>query len=688
MWTGTLADIGGTDMSRQKKWFAILFVLAIFAGMEGLNFHNHAWDVYAADPYQPGDTVQAYCGDCHANRNCVILDLLVPATCTGTGSALVQCTTCSNMIDATLPALGHDFKIVSGHEPTCTQPAEYHLVCSRCGATKEDGRAALGHAWSVTHESQPTCTAPGADRYICDRCGSSYLSEIPALGHNYQVTTLKAATCLEDGTSRYTCSRCGDSYTKTVPALGHDYKTTVEKEPTCEEEGLEASVCSRCGDRIEKVLDALGHDVEYEKTDATCTEDGKEEGVCKNCGELITVVIPALGHDPGPYQTVLEPTCTEKGREEAKCKRCGIVLPKDLEPVGHDYPEEWTLEKAPTIFAEGLESKTCRNCGDRITQTIPKKSPLPVIIAGGGGAAVLGGIAYYFYRKRRMKLAGNVANELFKPSFGTRSVLVVSENEELVKKLKGKKFLQVTRCEADALSEGIEENEPDLVLLDPCSEELLLELPALKETAESAEEETAGSDETPEEGEVTDAAETTGKTETEDTEEEEKKELRFALLMEPEIAAKNAALLETYRDEELITGVLDPDSKPSVVLTNLVLPILKPDVKSDESLSNIGAVADLLGIPVISAVLDAYVAGRDIKSVIEEDDEIGFSDASTIIGDIAGVLGFDTLAGAAGLTSDVQAIKDALDKEAGAYEHSEGKSAAEDIVDVVTDILD
>lgn len=674
-------------MSRQKKWFAILFVLVIFAGMNGLDLDYHAWDVHAADPYMPGGTIQAYCGNCNANRNCIIRDLVVQATCTGSGSAYVECPICSDFFEIVLPALGHDFKIVSGHEPTCTQPAEYHLVCSRCGATKEDGRAALGHAWSVTHESQPSCTSPGADRYICDRCGSSYLSEIPALGHNYQVTTLKAATCLDDGTSRYTCSRCGDSYTKTVPALGHDYKTTVEKEPTCEEEGLEASVCSRCGDRIEKVIEALGHDVEYEKTDATCTAEGKEEGVCKNCGELITMVIPALGHDPGPYQMVLEPTCTEKGREEAKCKRCGIVLPKDVEPIGHDYPEEWTLEKAPTIFAEGLESKTCRNCGDRITQTIPKKSPLPPIIAGGGGAVVLGGIAYLFYRKRRMKLAGNVARELFKPSFGTRSVLVVSENEELVKKLKGKKFLQVSRCEMDALAEEIEENGPDLVLLDPCSEELLLELPALKEAAGSAEEEPAEPAEISEAGEMKNPPETPEKAETEETE-EEKNELRFALLMDPEVAARNSALLETYRNDELITGVLEPDSKPSVVLTNLVLPILKPDVKSDESLSNIGAVADLLGIPVISAVLDAYVAGRDIKSVIEEDDEIGFSDASTIIGDIAGVLGFDTLAGAAGLASDVQAIRDALDKEAGAYEHSEGKSAAKDVVDVVTDILD
>ena len=114
---------------------------------------------------------------------------------------------------------------------------------------------------------------------------------------------------------------------------------------------------------------------------------------------------------------------------------------------------------------------------------------------------------------------------------------------------------------------------------------------------------------------------------------------------------------------------------------------MKPDVRSDESLSNIGAVADLLGIPGISAVLDAYVAGRDVKSVLESEEELGFSDAATIIADIAGVLGMDTVAGVAGLIGDVESIQAALDKEAGAYEHSEGVDAAKDVVDVVGDII-
>lgn len=118
-----------------------------------------------------------------------------------------------------------------------------------------------------------------------------------------------------------------------------------------------------------------------------------------------------------------------------------------------------------------------------------------------------------------------------------------------------------------------------------------------------------------------------------------------------------------------------------------MLPVLKPKAGSDESLENIGSMADLLGIPVISTVLSAYTSGRDIKAVLDEGD-IGVSETATIIGDIASILGLDTLGSVVGLVGDVESIRDAADEEAGAYERKEGVSGAKDIVEVVTDLLD
>ena len=140
------------------------------------------------------------------------------------------------------------------------------------------------------------------------------------------------------------------------------------------------------------------------------------------------------------------------------------------------------------------------------------------------------------------------------------------------------------------------------------------------------------------------------------------------------------------RDKKIINYI--PYGSDSItIMTKLILPILKPDLKSDEALGNIGAVADFIGVPGISTLINVYTSGRDIKSTLESE-EIGVSETATIISDIASILGLDTVASVAGLVDDVDSIKAAMDKEAGAYEGKGAISGAKDIVDVVTDIID
>ncbi len=666
-------------------FFLLLLVLTGALGLgaaENVHYHVHAYSL----PITPGSPYEGKCPVCGGNE-ATIADVIGQPTCTEGVTVYVYCNTIVGSVgEGYIPALGHDLSTKTTKKATCTEAGTKVSTCSRCSYSKSETIPALGHDFAVTQEIAPTCTAGGTRFLSCTRCGVSYTEALSPWGHSYHTDVLKEATCLEDGENRYTCSRCGNTYTETVEALGHDYVKETEKEATCTEEGLETETCSRCGDRIETELEALGHDVEYEETEPTCTEDGKKEGTCKRCGELVTEKIPALGHDMGASKVTKEPTCTEKGQRESECKRCGYMLQLEIAALGHDYPDEWTVEKAPTFFAEGLESRTCRRCGERVTRTIPKKDLTPVII-GTVGTLTLGGLVYYLLRKIRVrkKIADKASRELFKPAMGTRSLLVVSEDEELVKFLKGKKYLQVSTCAEEELKDSIAENGPDLVLLAPCGESLLPELPALKEAAEEEKEETGENAEASAEEKPAEKPEETA--EKPEAEEEEEKELRFGLLLEKETAEKNAELLKRYKEDGLITGALETGAGHNVILTKLILPVMKPDVRSDESLSNIGAVADLLGIPGISAVLDAYVAGRDVKSVLESEEELGFSDAATIIADIAGVLGMDTVAGVAGLVGDVESIQAALDKEAGAYEHSEGVDAAKDVVDVVGDII-
>gem|GEM_PF-2384489 len=590
-----------------------LLLAALFAGLALFLYlpHVHAYNV----PISPGDHFEGVCPVCGGNE-ASIADIISQPTCTSGTHVWVYCNTIVGSVgEADIPALGHNYVLISSVEPTCTSAGSRSYSCSRCGAATSESLAALGH---------------------------KYVSKV-----------INEATCTEDGLTKYTCSRCGNSYEKTVEALGHEWG-------------------------------------EEETVEATCTEDGHRRKECERCGEIEEETYPALGHSLGTFTVVKAETCTEDGTREAVCSRCGEKVRESIHALGHEYPEEWTLEKAATYFAEGLESKTCSRCGDRITQTIPKKNIVPIIAGGAGGIAVLGGLWYFLRKKLRRKVAEEVAKELFKPSVESRTVVISSQNEGLVKSLKGKTFLQVNACDEEGLAESVADNGPDLVILDPCDENTLKRLPELKEELQAQEETEESADPgTAASGQEASDAKTAGETESPSSTEEEEKpaELVFGLILEKDTIERNRDLLRTYKEDGLISGYTDTESGNYVVLTKLVLPVLKPKAGSDESLDNIGSIADLLGIPVISTVLSAYTSGRDIKAVLDEGD-IGVSETATIIGDIASILGLDTLGSVVGLVGDVESIRDAADEEAGAYERKEGVSGAKDIVEVVTDLLD
>ena len=207
---------------------------------------------------------------------------------------------------------------------------------------------------------------------------------------------------------------------------------------------------------------------------------------------------------------------------------------------------------------------------------------------------------------------------------------------------------KVTTCDNGELEEKAEEAGPDLIITDVLSEESLEELLARKEESLS--------------------------------------DYPIGIITIDEFIDNNREKLDQLVKDKTIVSYLPYESKETDILVKMVLPIMKPDLKSDESLENIGSVADLLGIPGVSAVISAYTAGRDIKSTLEEG-ELGVSGTATIIGDIASVLGLDTVASVAGLVDDVDSIKAAVDREAGAHERKSGVNAAKDVVEVVSDII-
>ena len=503
--------------------------------------------------------------------------------------------------------------------------------------------------------SEATCTTNGLAYAYCNvmGCMNWGMEEaiiIPALGHDFSVLrSVTEPTCTEDGVYVYECSRCSATTSSYPAALGHNYKSKVTKEATCTEDGIRTYTCSRCNDRYTRKIEALGHDMQTEEVEPTCTESGYRKKVCSRGDKETNIVFPALGHDFDEFKTVKEATCTDEGQIEAVCKRCNETVIEKTAALGHKYPKEWTREKDPTYTTEGLEYKLCERCGDRIEQTIPRLDMTPVLVTGGGSvAAVAAAAGLWRYLARKKKLAKK-ALEKMKPDFEDKTLVFCSSDEELLKKLKDKDFLQVNACEYEDLETCVEENEPDLIILDVMDDERLDDLWKKRE------------------GEALSSQ-------------------TWAYLVGKEYLDENKEKLDGMVEAKEIIAYGQHGAKPDTNMVKLVLPVLKPNMKSDEQLGNIGMIADALGIPGISSLIDVYLSGRDIKATLESE-EIGVSETATIISDIASILGLDNVASVAGLVGDVDSIKAALDKEAGANEKKSGIDGAKDIVEVVSDVI-
>ncbi len=528
------------------------------------------------------------------------------------------------------------------HELEAIGPGDAYGTCPNCGGTT--------YIESLT--SQPTCTNSAQAMVMCPVCGmEAYIVTIPALGHDYQSSVIRYADCLDGGITRYVCSRCGDSYEQTTAALGHDYHSSVTKSATCTESGIRTYSCSRCHDSYTETIKALGHSYTYEETEATCTEDGHRIGTCSRCGDVTDEVSPALGHDMSEYVVIKEASCEEDGLEEAECQRCGEKVTEVIPKTGHKYPEEWTTEKDAGLLTEGLKSKTCEYCGERIEEIVPALIS-PMMLLGGGGVLAVLGAGLYFVLKHRKKIVEEVMEKKkFKPSIETKTIVTDTADEKLIKLLKAQSHLKIVAVnhEESTLKETVEENEPDLLICDVADKEMLNGLI--------------------------------------ETKKESFPDTTMALILEDKAQKGNVKLLKKLKEEEIILDYLPSGTSPYRMLVRFVLPVLKPELDSDETLDNFGQIADLLGIPGISSVINVYVSGRDIKATLEEE-ELGVVEGATIIGDVASIMGWDQVGDIAGLVNDADAIKTAFKKDGGAYEKKKGVKAAKDITDVVSDLTD
>ena len=104
---------------------------------------------------------------------------------------------------------------------------------------------------------------------------------------------------------------------------------------------------------------------------ATCTDKGTKTFSC-DCGDSYTESIKAMGHN---YKVVADSnvvaTCSNNGKElDRKCSVCGDVIEGAIIPkISHSYGE-YVYNNDATYEADGTETATCGNCGNKDTRTV------------------------------------------------------------------------------------------------------------------------------------------------------------------------------------------------------------------------------------------------------------------------------------------------------------------------------
>ncbi|MBE6115217.1 MAG: WG repeat-containing protein [Erysipelotrichaceae bacterium] len=236
-----------------------------------------------------------------------------------------------------------------------------------------------------------------------------------------------------------------------------------------------------------------------------------------------------------------------------------------------------------------------------------------------------------------------------KVKFGHKDLLICSSNEELIKYLKSQPNLKVKVVEQDKLIEQAKKAKADLIIVEISSDDQLNQYVS-------------------------------------NVIEQEDIKSKHGLIISGELSDESKKMLEEMKQEKKIISFLDANASKYRIMSEIVLPVMKPDVSSDASLKNIGSVADALGIPYISKLLDVYSSGRSIKNTIEESKgDINTDDTVSIINDIADILDLKEVKEVTGVIKDIKKVGKAVNTEAGAYELKEGVKGTKDIIDILND---
>ncbi len=196
--------------------------------------------------------------------------------------------------------------------------------------------------------------------------------------HHWIESVVCPPTCQSEGYTLFYCTQCGSEYTGNRIPAGEEYHSWQ-----CVDDGPEThhEECGHC----ERKKASTPHTWTKWYTSSedfaadygilfpsgqlkapTCMEDGTKGRYCAGCGYAQTAKADALGHDP-IWTVVKAATCVAEGLQSGKCSRCSADTGNEVIPVlGHDPVSH--AAKAPTCTEAGWETyETCAREGCKYT---------------------------------------------------------------------------------------------------------------------------------------------------------------------------------------------------------------------------------------------------------------------------------------------------------------------------------
>ena len=360
------------------KWYTMQKV-------SGLHFiHNYQWSETETETATLRQNKCTTCGLIKATE--VICKhswndgtVIKKAKCEVAGTMKYTCANCGATRKETIPALEHNYEILSRSDAACTEEGFIRYECKNCGDIKEQNIAATGHEYQWVTTQVATYKNGGTEKYLCKYCGQQggiRFTDKLVCEHDFgEGTVTRQSNCVVNGNRHYTCSKCGAIKNEILPKQEHNYYVSKEVAATCYSDGKRYYSCRTCGEEYVERIICSGHNYEWKVIkEATYTSAGTESYVCTVCGiSGNTRTIPKLTCEHSwELVSSIDATCAQSGSDKYTCTLCGQTKIDYEDKLEHDYKE--ISRRESTCTTVGAVTYKCTSCKNTKIESIPRKT--------------------------------------------------------------------------------------------------------------------------------------------------------------------------------------------------------------------------------------------------------------------------------------------------------------------------